>query len=236
MLNARRFALIVSVVLGAQSFPALSEEKVVHLLTDDLAHFYTVLRDFGKDANNDDVFTVKDGILRISGQHWGSLVTKKEYENYRLVVEWKWGEKTWAPRAENARDSGVLVHVTGPDKVWPKSIEAQIIEGGTGDILVVEGAGLTVGGERKEGDTSRFDRPGRNPWEDKKDFVGPNEIDNPVGEWNTMEVICKGDTVKVIVNGTTTLEGVDAEPSKGKILIQSEAAEIFFRKVDLYPF
>ncbi|MCG3199187.1 MAG: hypothetical protein GHCLOJNM_03696 [bacterium] len=210
--------------------------EVVHLLNGkDLSSFYTFLTDFGVDSDPDKVFSLEEGTLRISGQHYGYLATKAEYSNYRLLVEFKWGDKTWAPREKNARDSGVLVHCVGPDKVWMKSIECQIIEGGTGDILVVEGAGLTVGGQRLEGKTARFDRPGRNPWKDELGFRGPNEIENPHGEWNTIELLCEGGKVRVTVNGHLTLEGVDATPSAGKIILQSEGAEIFFRRLDLYP-
>jgi hypothetical protein len=190
-----------------------------------------------KDPNQ--VFSVisdKDGtpMLRISGQDYGYLATKTDLWNYRLVVEFKWGEQTWPPRKENARDSGVLVHAQPEDQIWPKSVEAQIIEGGTGDIIVVGGAALTVNHEMKN-TQSRFDRPGRNPWEDKIGFRGPNEIENPRGEWNTMEILCDEDKIKITVNGHVTLEGSAAEPHKGRILLQSEGAEIFFRRIDLYP-
>ncbi len=199
----------------------------------DLTGFYSYLKDFGVSNDPDKVFTVKDGLLRVSGQHWGYLATKTEARNYRLVAEFKWGEQTWEPRKLNARDSGVLLHAVGEDKVWPKSIECQMIEGGTGDIIVIDGATLTVGGEtKKEG---RFDRPGRNPWKDEIGFRGPNEIENPHGEWNTIEVLCDEDKIKITVNGHVTNDGVKAEPKLGKILIQSEGAEVYFRRIDLYP-
>jgi hypothetical protein len=212
------------------------EEKVIHLINGkDLSPFYSYTTNFGVDNDPDHVFTVQDGLVRISGQHMGYLATRETYSNYRLVAEFKWGEKTWVPREFNARDSGILVHCTGPDKVWMTSIECQLIEGGTGDVLVVEGAGLTVNGERKEKTTTRFDRPGRNPWKDEKGFRGPNEIENPHGEWNTVEVLCEKDKVRVTVNGHITIEGTQAYPQAGRISIQSEGAEVFFRKIDLYP-
>lgn len=227
-------ALAVVFISGACF--AESSGQVVRLLEGkDLSNFYTFLTDFGVDRDPDKVFALEDGVLRISGQHYGYLATKAEYSNYRLLVEFKWGDQTWPPREKNARDSGVLVHCVGPDKVWMKSIECQIIEGGTGDILVVEGAGLTVGDERLEGKTARFDRPGRNPWKDEIGFRGPNEIENPHGEWNSIEVLCEGGKVRVTVNGHLTLEGDNATPTAGKIVLQSEGAEIFFRRLDLYP-
>jgi hypothetical protein len=236
-MHKKLFRLSITVLLLAASAAShAAEEKVIHLLNGkDLGAFYTFLTDFGVDKDPDGVFSIKDGNLRISGQHFGYVATKETYTNYRLVAEFKWGDQTWEPRKMNARDSGIVVHCVGPDKVWPKGIEVQMIEGGTGDILVVEGAGLTVGGERKEGATSRFDRPGRNPWKDEIGFRGPNEIENPHGEWNTIEADCQGDHIQVTVNGHLTLEGGKAVPTAGKILLQSEGAEVFFRRLDLYP-
>jgi hypothetical protein len=209
------------------------DPKAIDLLRPE--NFYTYLRESGLNNDPKNVFTWTNGLLRISGEEWGYIITREEFSNYRLVTEFKWGEKTFPPREENARDSGVLVHVVGRDHVWPKSIEAQIIEGGTGDILVVSGALLTVDGVTKGPRIERFDRPGRNPWKDEKGFRGPNEIEKPPGQWNRMEVICDGDRVGVIVNGIQTLAGTNASPTAGKILLQSESAEIFFRRLDLYP-
>src|SRR5438045_1754296 len=213
------------------------ETRVVHLFNGkDLNGFYPYLKEFGADNDPDHVFTVTNGLLRISGQYYGYLATRqKDFSNYKLIAEFKWGKKTWPPRQSNARDSGVLVHFVGKDQVWPKSIEAQIIEGGTGDILVVSGAYLTVDGVTKGPAIARFDRPGRNPWKDVKGFRGPHEIESPRGEWNRMEVLCDGDKVAITVNGHKTLEGTNAVPQAGKILVQSEGAEIFFRRLDVYP-
>ncbi len=227
---------IVAVVCVMTLYANAEEEKVIHLINGkDLTPFYTYMTNFGVDQDPDKVFTVQDGMVRISGQHMGYLATRKTYSNYRLVAEFKWGEKTWAPREFNARDSGILLHGIGEDKVWPTCIECQMIEGGTGDVLVVEGAGLTVNGERKEKTTTRFDRPGRNPWKDEIGFRGPNEIEKPHGEWNTIEVLCEKDRVRVTVNGIVTIDGTQAYPREGKILIQSEGAEVFFKRVDVYP-
>jgi hypothetical protein len=197
---------------------------------------YSFIEKIGVNKDDDHVFAWEpDGTLHISGQHYGYMATKQNYSNYVLVAEFRWGPKTWPPREPNARDSGVLCHFVGKDGVWPTSLEAQIIEGGTGDILVVSGAKLTVDGVSKGPRIERFDRPGRNPWKDMKGFRGPNEIEKPVGEWNRMEVLCEGDKFGIMVNGHKTLEGTNASPRAGKILVQSEGAEIFFRRLDLYP-
>ena len=108
----------------------------------DLTGFYTYLHDH-KYADPDAVFTVRDGLLVISGKEFGGLTTKEEYGDYHLITEWKWGGTTWPPRQKNARDSGILLHCVGPDGAasghWMESQECQIIEGGCGDFIMVSG-------------------------------------------------------------------------------------------------
>src|SRR5947209_15869473 len=214
---------LVSTLLSGCISPN-KNRQVVHLLNHkDLNNFYSYLKEFGRDNDPDHVFTLTNGMLRISGQYYGYLATREtNYSNYKLIAEFRWGEKTWPPRETNARDSGVLVHFVGKDQVWPKSIEGQIIEGGTGDILVVDGATLTVEGETKGPKTARFDRPGRNPRQDVKGFRGPHEIEAPTGKWNRMEIVCEGKDVSLKVNGHPTLSGTRADPSQGKIRVQPE--------------
>src|SRR5205085_10480880 len=127
----RRLILVLAAFvlsLNPTCLPAETGSNVVHLLKgNDLSGFYSFLKDFGKDQDPDHVFTMTNGVLRISGQHYGYLATRQtNFANYKLIAEFKWGEKTWPPRATNACDSGVLVHCVGKDQVWPKSIEAQI--------------------------------------------------------------------------------------------------------------
>src|SRR5438477_2432941 len=102
-------------VLALPAVPADGGQGVIHLFNGkDLSNFYTWLgapakgeKPYGKNNDPKKVFTVKDGMIHISGEVFGALTTEKEYENYRLLVEFKWGDKTWAPRANGARDSGV---------------------------------------------------------------------------------------------------------------------------------
>jgi hypothetical protein len=222
----------------------------------DLGAFYTWL----KDSRYDDpkrVFTVEKGVIRISGEEWGGLVTRQAFRDYHLVVEWKWGGKTWPPRGDRARDSGILVHSNGPDGayggVWMESIEHQIIEGGCGDFIVVRGSGgasLTVeaeigpgkemywkrGAEAITRTSGRFDWFGRDPdWKDVLNFRGPRDVERPTGEWNRSETICDGPRIINIVNGVTVNEAIRAVPDYGRIQIQSEGAEILIRVFELRP-
>ncbi len=205
------------------------------------------------------VFTVENGILRISGEEWGCITTEEEYHNYHLIAEFKWGAITHEPRKDRARDSGILVHSVGSDGdhsgTWMYSIECQIIEGGTGDFLVVgdktEKYSITSPvAKDKQGSTylyqpdgklvtinsGRINWFGRDPeWKDTLGFRGFQDIEKPIGEWNTLEAMVSGDTIVQKLNGMVVNEAFNVRPFKGRIQIQSEGAEIFFRRFDLIP-
>jgi hypothetical protein len=238
----------------------------------DLTNFYTYLVDH-KHQDPDRVFTVVDQIdgapaIRSSGQHYGGLITKESYANYRLITEFRWGDVTWAPRKDKTRDSGILLHCQGPDGnskadfngPWMRSIEFQIIEGGTGDILLVGGYDKP-GGPRithsmvaplKAGTpanvrvwdpkgtptecTGRINWYGRAPdWKDVLGFRGSQDVEKPVGQWSHLEAIVDGNSVVYYVNGVKVNEATRSSLSDGKLLFQSEGAEIFFRKIELHP-
>lgn len=222
----------------------------------DFTGFYPYTKDHQFEDPNQ-VFTVKDGMIHISGQEFGGLATCGNFGNYHLITEWKWGGKTWSPRKDKSRDSGILLHCVGPDGAvggqWMESIECQIIEGGCGDLLMVAGLGkpsLTCetrvgpdkqlyfekGGKAVTMNSGRFNWWGRDPaWKDVLGVRGPRDVEKPTGEWNTMEVICDGDTITNIVNGFVVSVGTKSSATMGKIQFQSEGAEIIFRKIEIRP-
>jgi hypothetical protein len=254
-----RPCLALSMLLALGLAPAAAEPvtQAIELFNGkDLTNFYTWLKPHGKNSDPNKVFTVEKGMIHISGQEFGGLTTEKEYEDYRLLAEFKWGEKTWAPRANAARDSGILIHCVGADGavggVWMQSIEYQLIEGGTGDILLVRGKGMvsltapvTKRGKATVYDPKatpqklsggRIDWWGRAPeWKDVKGFRGKEDVEKPLGEWNTIECICAGGNLTYLLNGTVVNGGTDAEPRRGKLLFQSEGAELYFRRIELLP-
>lgn len=223
----------------------------------DLSGFYTWLRtNKYKDPNH--VFSVANGVLHISGEEWGGLTTQDEYRDYQLIMEWKWGGPNHGDRATRARDSGILVHGAGEDGagnsgIWLESYESQIIEGGTGDIIIVSpngGLSLTAdtrtgadgqphwqrGGTPVKRDRGRIDWYARDPqWKDALGFRGAVSIERPLGNWNRSEVICRGDRLTNKLNGRVMAEAYGLSRSAGKIQIQSEGAEILIRKIELRP-
>jgi hypothetical protein len=110
----------------------------------DLAGFDILLKSQGVNKDPEHVFSVEHGVIHVSGNDFGGIVTQKSYENYYLRAEFKWGEKTYQDKVGKARDCGILYHIDEPltevpQDVWPRAFEFQIQEGGTGDIWLVKG-------------------------------------------------------------------------------------------------
>ncbi len=218
------------------------------------------------------VFTVtEEGWLRISGEslpeerNFGAVTTVNEYRDYHQVMEFKWGELTFSPRADRAMDSGLLIHAVGPDggfgAGWMHSLEVQMIEGGTGDFILVSGRDehgeplpmmLTAaveergnqvywkaGGEQQtytHENRRRVNWYGRDPeWQDVLGFRGSQDVENPVGEWNRIDVITQDGRIEVYLNGIKVNEALDSYPQAGKLQLQSEGAELFIRRWELWP-
>ena len=219
--------------------------------------WYTYIKDKGKNNDPNKVFTVAEGMIRISGEEFGCITTSDEFDNYKLTVEFKWGELTCAPRVEKARDSGILLQSIGADGaaggIWMNSLECQLIEGGTGDIIVVGDGSKSFSvtcpvAPEKQGDSyiymlsgkpvtineGRINWFGRDPeWKDIKGFRGAKDAEKPLGKWNKIECFVKDGDIKIYLNGTLVNHAVDSQPRKGRIQIQSEGAEIFVRRVEI---
>ena len=260
MKKTKFLTLAFLIIFILQNKNTFSQTRPVKLFNgNNLNGWYPFVEERGRDQDVKKVFTVENGVIHISGEEYGSIVTDKEYENYKLTMEFKWGANTYAPRANAARDGGLLIHSTGPDGgyhgIWMLSIECQIIEGGTGDMLVVgDGSdkyALTARVASKKGGGGKVFDPAGTPvtinsgridwfdrdlsWQDVKGFRGAKDIEKPQGEWNVMECVAKGDEVTVYVNGVLVNNATNVKPSKGRIQIQSEGAEMFVRKVELTP-
>lgn len=216
-------ASAVAVILGATGAgPPVDPKPVVLFNGKDLTG-WTVFVDprtkgYNPDSRPENVFRVEDGTIHVSGERFGCLTTVGEYENYKLTLEFRWGERRWAPREKERRDSGVLLHCSGPDKIWTRSIECQIQEHDCGDFWLVSGTTLEVDGKPS-----------------KERSVKTRDAEKPTGEWNTVEVICEADKITNLINGVVVNRGTKASVTKGRILLQSEGAEVFYRNVELTP-
>jgi 3-keto-disaccharide hydrolase len=172
---------------------------------------------------------------------------------------WRWGN-----RIGRARDSGIFLHSVGADGssvdgngAFRAAIECQIFQGATGDLLLIRGTNVSpsvtaeIDGQRdadgwpfwqRDGARTNIVRWGRlnwfgksRVWEDKLDFRGPNDVEKPYGEWNRIEVLSENGHLQIRLNGVLVNEAFDVHPRSGKILLQCEGSEIFFRKLEIYP-
>jgi hypothetical protein len=162
-------------------------------------------------------WSVADGVLVCEGSAKGYLITEREYENYSLRLEWRWGEKTTRP----GRYSSVFVHVTGPDKMLPKGLDLTLGADAAGQFWLVGGCELQV------------DRRRQDPKSERHFFAMMPHADAPIGQWNRAEIVCNQGSVRASINGHLVNEGKAASPEKGRILLLSEGAEILFRKIEL---
>jgi len=256
-------AFLLSIPMVASAQPVTKKIDLLEVIkSGNVEHHVNPKADFHDDPK--DIWTfAKDGTFNISGRGYGYVATKENYRDYHLVIEFKWGTKTWGKREKAAKDNGILLHSYGPHgayaDTWMASIEAQIIEGGVGDILVLspklaDGTELTTslsaefvldrdkekiwkqGSPRQTVTKGRINWKGRDEdWSDTVGFRGKNDVESPSGEWNRLEVIAKGDTLQYFVNGALINEAFDCKPSEGKILLQTEGAEMIVRRYELYP-
>ncbi len=175
-------------------------------------------------------FIVRDGKLVSLGTPGGHLVSEKEYSNYKLVVEYRFPGQPG--------NCGVLVHASTPRFLYgmfPKSIEVQMMHENAGDFWCI-GENIEVPDmEKRRPKKEPSQAFGGGPADARRILNLTDGSEKPLGEWNTMVIECKGDEVKVTVNGTLVNHGRKSTASSGKIALQAEGSEVEFRKVELTP-
>jgi len=182
-----------------------------------------------KDPNAPASFVIRNGVLVSMGKPEGHLVTKQQYKDYRLVAEYRFSAKPG--------NCGVLVHASTPRalyKMFPKSIEVQMMSGDAGDFWCIQ-----EDIEVKDMETRR-PRKGTEKWggaegDARRILNLTDKSEKPVGEWNTMIIEARGRTIKVWVNGDLVNDGFNASVDHGKIAVQAEGSEVEFRKIEIGP-
>jgi hypothetical protein len=184
------------------------EKKTIKLFNEkDLNNWVFFLKDNSVDPAS--VFKAEKGHVHITGNPFGYMRTKESYSDYRLHVEWRWpGEPT---------NSGVFVHAQQPDAIWLKCIECQLMAGNAGDFVCMSGTDM-----KERTDKSSVIVKKRSESSEKAP-----------GKWNIMEVVCRGNTIEVYINGVLQNRGTEVTVSSGSICLQSEGKDIEFRNVYL---
>ncbi|WP_232457057.1 ThuA domain-containing protein [Polaribacter sp. SA4-12] len=216
-------------------------------LNNDPKKVFSVIKENGED------------VLKITGEIYGGLTTKNEYGDYHFTAQFKWGEKKWKPRLQDKRDSGILYHAKGIHgafwNVWMSSLEFQVQEGDCGDFIALGDVYGDVPSDRIKNKEGQFNKFVYNPKgkEAPLKWAGGFESgqasksklnENSNGEWNTLEIYCLGNESIHLVNGVIVnriknarydIGGKTIPVTQGKIQIQSEAAEVYYKNIKITP-
>ncbi len=176
----------------------------------------------GKHPKATDVFKVEKNMIRLYGDKLGYLMSEKSYKNFQLTVVFRWNTDSTFTKKSTKKNSGImyLVPQTTPDTLWPKGIQFQVKEGGTGDFVLLQEVTLLIKGKQTE--------PGKSVtaarWED---------AEKPFGEWNTAVITSSNGLIKQELNGKLVNEGTLTKDIEGRILLQYEGYPIDFAKITI---
>jgi hypothetical protein len=257
MIQLRAFALLLLVSVGCST----SEKKSLfngHDL-DGWDVYIAAASDStpppGLNNDADRIFSVAEvdgqNVLRVSGEKFGGISTVGEFANYHLTLQFKWGRNKIPAFKDRKRDSGLLYHAVGPHgmdaRAWMRSQELQIQEGDCGDYWGCAGGIFDVPATKNEKNEWRYDPNGQLITFKDGGIVGRRcwknpDGERPSGEWNTVELYCFGDSSVHVINGSVVMKlyrsrqsdnGTETRLAKGKIQLQSEGCEIYYRAISI---
>lgn len=223
----RKPAYLVLVLAACQASPTHEEMTVELFNGHDLSGWHADVPDSDGKADAPPSFVVRDDLLVSLGTPGGHLITDESFEDYRLVVEYRWpGEPG---------NCGVLVHASTPRRLYgmfPQSIECQMHVGNAGDFWCI--------GEDIQVPDMEARRGPREKWGVDGDRARrirnlTDDSERPLGEWNEMVIECRGNAIDVWVNGDQVNDGFNCTTDHGQIAIQAEGAIAEFRRVELTP-
>lgn len=224
----------------------------------DLAGWYSWLQASGKNHDPAGLFRAEDGMIHLLGTdlapgqfELGYLATEREYQDFHLHLEYRWGARrfvSWGP------DSGVFIAVVGSDALWPRSLECQVAGTDTGSVYVFDRA--TIATTIDPGAAAPTYRDGGQPYVAPRlanpDFarIAHDTSVDSLTDWNTVDIVAAGGDLEIVVNGHTTFRGSDLRQpdpdapddpardiplTRGRIAIQDEGNEIFYRNLEVEP-
>lgn len=187
-----------------------------------LKGWYAYQKDSERKSDATEVFSVEDKMIRMYGKEAGYLMSHQAFKNFKLKVQFRWNTDDAFVRKNDKKNSGVmyLVPSDATDELWPKGIQYQIKEEATGDFVLLQDVTLKIKGV---------------PTIPGKSVVSKffKNAEKPIGEWNTLIVICKNGNIQQYLNGHLVNEGNDASVSEGRILLQYEGYPIDFKEVTI---
>lgn len=220
MITLSMLALAVIVLAPGSTPPGASGEIIDLFNGENLDGWSHVLVD--DTVARDEVWSVKDGVLICKGTPMGYLHTDASYQDFRLTLDWRWAA------GQEPGNSGVLLRIHGEAVSFlPQCVEAQLRHGSAGDIWAFYGAAIT-------GDEARSTAVvGHDPLGDFKGVRKTEDAENAPGEWNHYEIVVRGESMELSVNGKRVNEAQGLDVRSGPIGLQSEGGEIHFRNIRL---
>jgi len=207
-------------------------------LNNDPLHIFSVVEEDGEPA------------IRIDGYIWGGLISREEYGNYHLHLDFKWGDEKHPPRENLERNSGICYHSVGEYGVfwtyWMRSFELEIKETGLGDFVRVDDVYATI--ETRVDNTLttaprlRYVAGGFPVQLNTNTYTvrASEDFENPAGEWNSIDLYVLEDSAVYFINENLVMlaselqqkiDGTMQPLTRGRIQLQSEGAEIFYRNI-----
>ena len=221
--------LIITIILITTfTLRLFAQQKPTSLFNGkDLSGWHVDVPEMDTNAMAKNPFIIRNGMLVSSGTPNGHLITDSVYQNYRLRVEYRF--------AGVPGNCGVLVHASTPRalyKMFPKSIEAQMMHNDAGDFWCIVEDITVPDMEARRGPKDNW---GITEGKGRRIINLTDSSEKPVGEWNTMVIECIKDSIKVWVNNDLVNFGFNCTAQKGHIALQAEGSEVEFRKVELTP-
>jgi hypothetical protein len=173
-------------------------------------------------ATQSDTWEIGAEVIVCKGTPLGYLRTEQDFTDFVLRLEWR------RPEGKKPGRGGVLVRTTGKDKIWPKSLEAQLNAGGAGDFWGLDGYRLS-------GPEARFKQLDNEQFGRLTNVQKTEDAENPPGTWNRYEIIADGDVVTIKINGREVNRATRCDVVPGKICLTAEGDEIHFRNVRITP-
>lgn len=222
--------LVFSFLLLSWQVPDLNKEKETYSLFNgkDLTGWHVDVPEMDNNAQAINPFIVRDNMLVSLGNPRGHLITDRIYQDYKLEIDYRFPGKPG--------NCGVLVHASTPRALYamfPKSMEIQMEHGNAGDFWCIVEDVEVPNMETRRGPKENW---GATEGKERRVKKLTENSESPLGQWNTMIIECRNDTIKVWVNGHLVNEGFNLTANKGQIALQAEGAEVEFKKIEITPF
>jgi len=172
------------------------------------------LKVFSEKGEAPTIFRAEAGVLQCLGTANGYCYTEKKYKDFTLRFDWKFVRPPGLKEdAKFGGNSGTLLWIAEPHKIWPYAMECQGMNRQAGYVYFIDE-------KRREKNKFAYDDAAR------------AKAVKPVGEWNSTEIVARKGTVVIGINGTKVTTVTSHEYGEaGPIGFMSEGAEIHWRNM-----